>query len=888
MININKPKSDIREFAGGQLENGIKYALVNDKTLEKSYVTIVVNVGSYSNPKDYDGLAHFLEHMLFMGSKKYPDEKYYFEELNKLGGNSNAYTASMETVYFFNVFDNGLERMFDIFSRFFIDPLFNKDSISREINAVNSEHKKNINSDMWRKHQFMLDILNKDSSMNNFGTGSLNTLDKKDIRDKLIEFYNNYYTTDNISICIASSKSFEDMKGIIDSTFGIIKKSICENKLELNKPFYSENKLNTYYFKTLSNIYNITYIFEIPNQHKYLKSRYFSIFEMILLNKSDKSLYFNLTSMGYINNINIEIKYEGVLEITLTLTSEGLNHLDYIESSLYQAIEQIINSDINKYATYFKKILKINYANIYKFETTELCNMLAVNHYYYKTKDIFKGPFIIKKIKSNKKYKHKFIKYINKNNIIKIISSQDFPFDEKLKYNKTREYNAEYALINLDLTPINNDNILYDQFDFNNNYLDVNPRVIPDLDIYDIPRLISNNQWYGGCSKFGEPLVTILLQINNNKYFESAINYTLTQISCWILNYLINVIMYKPFELSYSITFIPVPSTSSINIIISALNDVSKIKLLLNDLNNFLFNIDLSKLSENYINNLIVSLKETYENINFLNPSSYSINKIRSYIYDTEYPIEQLISATKIINFNKIKEYIKTILNDSTMTSFVYGNIDEKDASSLLVSYNKYFNNSSLTIPITHYIQEINVKHPNPNEKSNSVTLFYSMGEINIKDNNDATKSIIAVIGTRILSQLFFDELRTKQQLGYLVNLSMSAYRRKYYVVQKIQSDKPIDYIIDHINKFNKNVGKYLLDSEFNEFVESIKKELLEPEYSLSDKVNKYLPEITSHEYIFDRNIILSKYIDKITKEDVVSYFNELLLKPIKVIINGN
>jgi insulysin len=888
MIKIDKPKFDLRNFVGGELDNKIKYALIHDPTLEKSFVTIAVNTGSYLNPKNYDGLAHFLEHMLFMGSKKYPDEKYYFDELNKLGGYSNAYTDSMETVYYFNVFDYGLEKMFDIFSRFFIDPLFNEDSISRELNAVDNEHKKNINSDMWRKHQFMLDITNKSSSINNFGTGSLETLKKDDIRDKLIEFYNKYYVPCNISICIASSKPILELKEIIDSTFGIIKKSIYKNKFDFNKPFYSVNRLNTYHLKTLSNIYNISYIFEIPNQLRYLKSRYFTIFQIILLNKSEKSLYFNLTKMGYLNNINVDIKYEGVLEITFALTKEGLNNLDYIESSLYQAIEQINNSDINKYAHYFKKILKINYNTIHKFEITELCNILAVNHYYYQTKYIFKNNFVIKKIKTNEKYKQKFIKYINIKNVIKIISSQNFPYQKNLTYNKTREYKSEYTIVDLILDVKKNNDILYNQFDHNNKYLDVKISVVNDLDVYDIPQLISDCQWYGGCSKFGEPLITILLQINNNKYFDSATHYILTQISCHVLNFLIGSLMYKPFELGYSISFSAIPSSSSININISALNDISKIKLLLSDLNIFLFNVDLDTLTENYINNLIISLRESYQNINFLNPSNYSINKIKSIIYDTEYPVEQLISVTETINFNQIKEYIKTILDDSTMTSLVYGNIDKKNATNLLKSYDKFFNSSSLTIPIVHDLQEINIKHPNPDEKSNCVTLYNFMGKLNITNEQDAIKIILGIIGTRILSQTFFDELRTKKQLGYLVNMNITSNRNKYYITQKVQSDKSIDQIIESIHDFNKNVKKYLIESEFDNYVKSIKKELLEPEYSLGDKINKYLPEITSHEYVFNRNKILSEQIDKITKDDVVSYFNELLLKPIKIIINGN
>ena len=887
MIKINKPKFDLREIVGGTLDNNVKYIFINDKSLEKSFVTVAVNVGSYANPKDYDGLAHFLEHMLFMGSKKYPDEKYYFEELNKSGGSSNAYTDSMETVYYFNVFNNGLGKMFDIFSRFFIDPLFSKDSISRELNAVDSEHKKNINSDMWRKHQFILDLIDKSSSLNNFGTGSLHTLKKKDIREKLIEFYNKYYTSNNISICIASSKSFSELKQIIDKSFGLIPKNNDDNKFEISKPLYSENKLKFYFLKSISNVYAMSYIFEIPNQYKHMRSIYFTIFTTILINKSEKSLYFNLTNMGYLNNIFVEIKNEGILEIQLILTKDGMSNLDFIESSLYQAIEQITNLDINKFAIYYKKILKINFNTINKFEITELCNMLAVNHYYYKTKNVFKSNFILWKIKSNDKYKHKFIKYINKNNVIKLVSSQKYPLPEKLKYSKTLHYNAEYSEINLKLKSIINQNISYDENDFNNKYLDVNPILIMNLDKYDIPTLLHDNQWYGGCSKFGEPLVYIALQINNNKYFESATNYVLTQISCLILNYLINIIMYKPFELSNSISFSPVPSSSSININISTLNDVVKIKLLLNDLNKFLLNIDLSKLSENYINNLIVSLKESYENINYLNPSSYSQNKIRSYIYDTEYPVEQLISVTQTINFSQIKEYIENLLDDSTITSFVYGNIEKKDISKLLESYNKYFK-SQIIIPVAHEIPEIITTHPNSKEKSNSVTIFYYMGELDMMKPPDIINNIIGVLGTRILSQSFFDDLRTKKQLGYLVNMGMSAYRNKYYVTQKIQSDKPVDFILENINEFNSNVEKYLMDSEFEEYIESIKQELLEPEYSLSDKVTKYLPEITSHEYIFDRQVILYKYIDQVSREAVVNYFNKLLLKPIRVIINGH
>ena len=118
--------------------------------------------------------------------------------------------------------------------------------------------------------------------------------------------------------------------------------------------------------------------------------------------------------------------------------------------------------------------------------------------------------------------------------------------------------------------------------------------------------------------------------------------------------------------------------------------------------------------------------------------------------------------------------------------------------------------------------------------------------------------------------------------------MSMSSYRNKYYINQKIQSEKKVDEILKNIDEFNLKIEKYLKESEFDNFKDSIKKELLEPDYSLSDKVNKYLPEITNRQYIFDRHLLLYNQVDKVSQEDVIKYFGKIMSKSIRVIVNGN
>ena len=98
---MKKPLNDLKKYKTGVLKNKIKYILIEESDINNSSVIVMVKAGSYHAPKGYDGLAHFLEHMLFLGSKKYPEENYFSDKLTKNGGFSNAFTDSQKTMYYF-------------------------------------------------------------------------------------------------------------------------------------------------------------------------------------------------------------------------------------------------------------------------------------------------------------------------------------------------------------------------------------------------------------------------------------------------------------------------------------------------------------------------------------------------------------------------------------------------------------------------------------------------------------------------------------------------------------------------------------------------------------------------------------------------------------------
>ena len=161
-----------------------------------------MDAGSFSDPLEAEGLAHFCEHMLFLGTEKYPDEHVYSNYLTTHGGYDNAFTSTQETNYYFNIDSAYLEHALDLFAQFFIAPLFRNTSVEDEVHAVNAEHEKNLQSDGWRQWQLLKHVSNPAHPFHKFSTGSLSTLNdsRVDLLQLLMDYYNTNYSASTVSL----------------------------------------------------------------------------------------------------------------------------------------------------------------------------------------------------------------------------------------------------------------------------------------------------------------------------------------------------------------------------------------------------------------------------------------------------------------------------------------------------------------------------------------------------------------------------------------------------------------------------------------------------------------------------------------------------------------
>ena len=99
----------------------------------------------------------------------------------------------LDTNYYFDVSNQAFKEALDRFAQFFIKPLFTESCTHREMNAVNSEHDKNLLSDHWRKYQLLRTSSAIGHTFNRFSTGNLETLNKPGVREGLIDFHKKYY-----------------------------------------------------------------------------------------------------------------------------------------------------------------------------------------------------------------------------------------------------------------------------------------------------------------------------------------------------------------------------------------------------------------------------------------------------------------------------------------------------------------------------------------------------------------------------------------------------------------------------------------------------------------------------------------------------------------------
>ncbi|KAJ2156249.1 metalloprotease [Coemansia sp. RSA 552] len=894
--------NDPRQHRLIRLPNNIVVMCTSDYNAAEAAAALSVNVGSFSEPPEFQGLAHFLEHMLFMGSEKYPNEDDYSSFLANNSGSYNAFTANTQTLYYFTVANGALEGALDRLSQFFIAPLFNPDSVDREVNAVDSEFKGNLQSDFWRLYRLESLLSNPSHPYSSFNVGNLKTLRDAaqnlglSLRDEVVKLYQEKYSSDIIKFTIVGNYSLDQLSEWAASKLSAIESKGDTSLKTTEHPLNADALGKVVHFETVTDIYNMGVEFALPELKAKYKTDPCLYISTLLMDQGPGSLTAYLKKMGWGTSIHAHLhEYADGFEIfpiSIMLTPQGINHYEDILRALFAYLKMVSDSGPQKWI--HDEVRKASNLDFQFYERPEVDNWVIFTSYGGQNEYIAPEHYLTHaELVRDFNYQDtlEIMKYLNPQNYHVIIGAQNHT---GVECNEREEhYGVAYNRADL---PMNlTDDALMDGVGSYPFYLPERNRFLPDSvkvvgekaspgHIVQEPALLrltdSYELWFKQDDQFLTPRSSIQLKIK----LETPSTSPLNQVVAELLNGCIAMELDEEFSsvrkagISVKTTY----SLSALDITVEGFSDKlpQVIDILVKKLRSF-------TVAET-IFDLVKSQQEQMYHI-----EKYEDPLIQLYHYESRqlntapyWPIDARMSVFANVTMDIVQNLIDTSMENTKFKLLVVGNYKESDALQLAARLTDILDTKPMAghlhVPSRlvdlepgHYLRRIILD--DKGSLNSAVRCDIYLGH-----NSDVRSQMLAALLEDKLNNALFDQLRTKEQLGYQVHALVDHFASgRDMMAFMVKSESNPVYLIqrvdDFIRQFRQKLVEYTSDV-FDNLVESmvsVKTEKLKTIYSESAK---FWAPIDAGSYDFDRLSQEVAVLNQLRKEDLLEmwdmYFN--------------
>ena len=938
--SVIKSPNDKNEYYYDILPNGLRYIVISNKDIDKSAVALDVYIGCADDPKEYQGLAHCLEHVIFLGSEKYPNASGFDDFLNLNSGFSNANTSLDHTNFQFEICHEQLEKSIDMFSELFVSPLFQEEYISKELNAIESEFKLDYRKDSNRLLCLFLFEGYKNSSFNTFINGNLETLQKKEIRDKVIEFYNSKYDPSIMSLCIFSNKTIDELKNIVTNYFSRIKKNKNFNKTEKTILYDKNNMGYLYKIIPIKDMSYIKFVWIINKSYSpYYKSEPYNYVISVLGHEGKHSLTSYLKKKGYIYDLlatyGDTYEFFTKVDITIRLTDKGYNNINEIIKVVLSYIVYLQKEQLHK--DFFEEIKKTSEINFFLDEQNspiDLCEDISSSltvtkldeKFLVKNKIEEYRPDLIKEFLDSLTMENLNI-YLLSHKLKDINNNKNE--NEKIIFNIDKIYGTEYLKEKMDFS-----SFITNIIDIDLSYPELNPFLPNNLNMinlnieninindYLVPKKVYDNEkiiWYKPNIKYNMPKVYISGEgyiSNMNLDYTSYIIYSDILLS--LIKKELSEFLYLGDSSDNSFNFSFCLSSVLVNIEgysdsiekyiiefftrLSKMIDVQNIEGIYNKIN-IILDIMIQRFKNFYMGDIKdqteAYLKKILKELN-------SKNKIEFCQYFKK-QIENNIIPIEFLSF------IKNIFKKIKYEWLIEGNISFKDAERIMLnvennikkifigenqnknkeilSINEIRKQRIINIP-EDIIYRYNFSSKDKDNESSTILIYFQIGNFTYIKNNIynkelyeeyiKNKSLLFIIHA-IFYESFYDELRTQQQIGYDVEVKIENYFSiiglEFYISSsKCNPDEILEKINDFIIEKDINDNNNFSDEDFESYRKSVINDLNQKPLTLEEEFNRDFSPISNRSYNFSLRKDLINYLNNnVTKQDVIDFFNEFI-----------
>ena len=881
LADVIKSENDTREYRVIELDNSLQALLISDLESDKGAASMNIQVGSNANPKDREGLAHFLEHMLFLGTEKYPEADSYQKFIDGNGGSHNAFTAYENTNYFFDIKADALPEALDRFSQFFIAPLFTPEYADRERNAVHSEFESKRLEDGRRIYVANKLAMNPEHNWTQFAVGNLETLrnDPKDpIESDLIDFFDRYYSANLMTLAVSAPMPLDEIEALVVNKFSAIKNSNA-TPFQDGVPLYTAKQLGKQLdVKTLKELNQLQLTFAIDPRKSQWRTKPLYFIANQLGYEGRGSLLSYLKDQGWAESlgayVGMDQPEQATFDINLALTPKGMAEYQTVISSVFSAIELIRQQGL-KPELYLEqqKLAEIDFRFQQGGEPIHQVMRLSQMLAEYPKEELLRAPYLFDRFEADRinNYLNQLIpenlligRYSNSLETDSIEPRYQIEYQIKDISNEQKALWGSAGLIDeLSIKPLNP-------------YVATNFELLPaQVSDSEIPELIIENSlissWYLQDNQFKQPRGGINLAILS----PNAINSAKASVSNKLLTAMLNEQLNEPL---YDAALAGLGAElyshmRGLSVKVSGYSDKldTLMETVVDALNSPLNDVAL-------FDRLKRATKE--ELSNSLKDKPY--NRTFAALYQELLPgwsVEDQLSALEKLTLNDVLDQRDSLLNEGELRLFTHGNLTKEQASSLTNKLIKAFTSmkplkvarlSAKTVPEGDLFTQAAVKHTD-----NALLLYLQSDD----DSSRADAEVILL--NEILSTPFYTQLRTEQQLGYIVFSNYLPIADRPGIALVVQSPSANSEELQTAYKqFIAAWRQQLpskLEAEIEDFKASVRARIASPSKRLSEETARLWREIDRDNSQFDSKEKLLKAVNQVNSEDLIKRIDQLL-----------
>uniref|UniRef100_A0A8B9IQL3 Nardilysin n=1 Tax=Anser cygnoides TaxID=8845 RepID=A0A8B9IQL3_ANSCY len=856
----------------------LEAAFTETVVFSQSAAALCVAVGSFSDPEDLPGLAHFLEHMVFMGSLKYPDENGFDAFLKKHGGSDNASTDCERTVFQFDVQRKYFKEALDRWAQFFIHPLMIRDAIDREVEAVDSEYQLARPSDANRKEMLFGSLARPGHPMKKFFWGNADTLKHEpkmnniDTYTRLRDFWQRHYSAHYMTLVVQSKETLDTLEKWVTEIFSEIPNNGLPKPSfgHLTQPFDTPEFHKLYRVVPIRKVHSLSITWALPPQEQYYRVKPLHYISWLVGHEGKGSVLSFLRKKFWALALyggNGETGFEqnstySIFSISVTLTDEGYKHFYEVAHVVFQYVKMLQQRGPDK--RIWEEIQKIEANEFHYQEQTDpvdYVESLCENMQLFQKEDFLTGDQLLFE------YKPEVIADAlnqlspQRANLVLLSAANEGQCHLKEKW-----FGTQYSVEDIDKYW---SDLWASDFELNQDLHlpEENKYIATDfaLKVADCPeteypvKTLSTQQgclWYRKDDKFKIPKVL----------FDTFVN---------ILSHNLGEPAYEAdvAQLEYKL----VAGEHGLVIRVKGFNHKLPLlfQLIIDYLSDFSFTPAVFEM-------ITEQLKKTYFNI-LIKPETLA-KDVRLLILEHSRwsMIDKYQTLMNGLSIESLSSFVKAFKSQLFVEGLVQGNFTSREAKDFLNYVVQKLQFAPLAhpcpvqfrvvdLPNTHLLCK--VKTLNKGDANSEVTVYYQSGARSLRE---YTLMELLVMH---MEEPCFDFLRTKQTLGYHVypTCRNTSGILGFSVTVATQATKYNSELVDKkieefLSCFEEKI-KHLTEEAFSTQVTALIK-LKECEDShLGEEVDRNWNEVVTQQYLFDRLAREIEALKSVTKSDLVTWF---------------